>query len=71
MSLTRACLRFGKPLPVIKGIIDRFKENEKNPVRNMFWRTLSDIILILYYLTDHPLYFWGVGFIKMDKKLVD
>lgn len=71
MSLTRKVLRFGKPLPLIKAIIDRFKQHEKSPVRNILLRTLSDIFLSLYFLTDHPLYLQRIGFIKMDKQLVD
>ena len=71
MSLTRAVLRFGKPLPVIKGIIDRFREHEKNPVRCIFWKTVSDLVLIAFYFTDHPLYFHNVGLIPLHKKTVD
>ncbi len=71
MSLTRKVLRFGKPIPLIKTILDRFKEHEKKPVRNIFLRTLSDIFLILYFLTDHPLYFQRIGFVKMEKDLVN
>lgn len=71
MSLTRKVLRFGKPLPLVKGIIDRVAENQKKPVRCFTLRTLSDIFLILYFLTDHPLYFQRIGFVKMDKELVN
>jgi hypothetical protein len=63
MSLTRRVLRFGKPIPVIKDILDRFKEHEKRPVRSIFWKTVSDILLIIYYLSDHPLYFEKIGMI--------
>jgi len=48
---------FGLPIPLIKGIMDRIKEHEKTPQRMIFWRTISDISLALYFLTDHPLYF--------------
>lgn len=71
MSLTRKVLRFGKPLPLVKTIIDRFKAHEKKPVPNLLLRTISDISLIMYFVTDHPLYFQRIGFIKMDKKWVD
>ncbi len=67
MSLTRKVLRFGKPLPLVKAIMDRFKQHQKNPVRNITLRTISDISLILYFLTDHPLYFQRIGLVKMDK----
>ena len=49
----------------------RLKENEKKPQRMVFWRTISDIMLILYFVTDHPLYFQRIGFVKMDKALID
>lgn len=71
MSLTRKVLRFGKPLPLIKAIMDRFKQHQKSPVRNIVLRTLSDISLALYFISDHPLYFQRIGFIKMDKATVD
>ena len=71
MSLTRKVLRFGKPLPLIKGIIDRFKAHEKKPVRNILLRTLADFFLIMYFVSDHPLYFQRIGFVKMDKSWVD
>jgi hypothetical protein len=71
MSLTRKVLRFGKPLSLVKSIMDRIKQHEKSPVRMVFWRTLSDISLILYFLTDHPLYFHKIGLIKLDKKTAD
>eukprot|EP00347_Sterkiella_histriomuscorum_P006108 403354038 len=71
MSMTRKVLRFGKPIPLIKTIIDRFAEHQKKPVR-MFWlRTINDISLILYFLTDHPMYFQKVGLVKMEKDLVN
>lgn len=57
MSLTRKVLRFGKPFPLIKAIIDRFKAHEKKPVRNILLRTISDICLATYFFSDHPLYF--------------
>lgn len=71
MSLTRKVLRFGKPFPLIKAIIDRFKAHEKKPVRNILLRTLSDIFLALYFFSDHPLYFQRIGFIKLDKSWLD
>lgn len=71
MSLTRKVLRFGKPIPLIKSILDRFKEHEKKPVRNILLKTLSDIFLALYFLTDHPLYFQRIGFVKMEKDLLN
>ena len=57
MSLTRKVLRFGKTFPLIKAIYDRFKLHEKKPVRNILLRTISDICLALYYVSDHPMFF--------------
>jgi hypothetical protein len=57
MSLTRKVLRFGCPIPLFLGILNRLKENEKKPQRMVLTRTISDTMLILYFLTDHPLYF--------------
>ena len=37
----------------------------------IFWRTLSDISLIAYFLTDHPLYFQKIGMVNMNKALVN
>jgi Peroxisomal biogenesis factor 11 (PEX11) len=34
-------------------------------------RTISDIALILYFFTDHPLYFNGIGLKAYDKKWID
>jgi len=62
MSVTRNVLRFGKEIPLITGMRDRLKQHEKEPVRMLFWRTLSDFALILYFATDHPLYFNKIGF---------
>ena len=36
----------------------------------IFWRTLSDICLIFYFLTDHPLYFQRIGFTRFDKSFM-
>ena len=37
----------------------------------IFFRTLSDLSLILYFATDHPLYFNNIGFWKYDKKFIE
>ena len=71
MSITRKVLRFGKPLPLIKAIIDRIREHQRKGVKMVFWRTISDLCLIIYFLTDHPLYFQRVGLAKMDKPLLN
>jgi len=66
MSHTRKVLRFGKEIPLITGIRNRLNAHEKTPQRMIFWRTLSDLSLILYFFTDHPLYFQSIGFWKYD-----
>ena len=71
MSTTRKVLRFGKPIPLVKGILDRIKEHEKKPQRMIFWRTISDISLIFYFMTDHPLFFSKIGFSRFDKNFIN
>mmetsp|Transcript_39188 Transcript_39188/g.28334 ORF Transcript_39188/g.28334 Transcript_39188/m.28334 type:complete len:104 (-) Transcript_39188:317-628(-) len=70
MSVTRNVLRFGKEIPLVTGMRDRLKQHEKSPVRMLFWKTLSDFALILYFATDHPLYFNKIGFWKFDKQFI-
>lgn len=71
MSVTRMVLRFGKPFPLIKTILDRFKEHEKRPVRNIFWKTVSNITSFVYFWSDHPIYFHKIGLIKLDPITLD
>ena len=70
MSQTRKVLRFGKEIPLITGIRNRLNAHEKSPQKFIFWRTISDIALILYFATDHPLYFNSIGFWQYDKKFI-
>lgn len=37
----------------------------------IFWRTISDISLMLYFLTDHPLYLNKIGFLRFDKNFIN
>ena len=71
MGMTRKVLRFGKEIPLLVGIRNRLRLHEKDPQRMIFWRTLSDLSLILYFATDHPLYFNNLGFWKYDKKFIE
>ena len=71
MGMTRKILRFGKEIPLLVGIRNRLRLHEKDPQRMIFWRTLSDLSLILYFATDHPLYFNNLGFWKYDKKFIE
>lgn len=71
MSQTRKVMRFGQEIPLIKTIRERLIEHEKKPVRMVFWKTISDISLIAYFFTDHPLYFNQIGFIKYDPKYIE
>lgn len=70
MSQTRKVLRFGKEVPLITGIRNRLIAHEKSPQKMVFWRTISDISLILYFFTDHPLYFNGIGFWKYEANFI-
>ena len=71
MGQTRKVIRFGKELPLIVGIRNRLRLHEKNPQRMIFFQTLSELSLILYFFTDHPLYLNSIGFWKYDKKFIE
>jgi hypothetical protein len=64
MSLTRKVFRFGGEIPTILSIINRFRSHQTKAVKMIFYQTLNDILNVFYLLTDHPLYFIKVGFIK-------
>ena len=70
MSMTRKVLRFGKEIPLITGIRNRLASHEVAPQRMILYRVLSDLILILYFFTDHPLYLHNVGFWKYSKEFM-
>lgn len=36
----------------------------------VFWRTLSDIALTLYFFTDHPMFFNAIGLFQYDPKFI-
>ncbi len=71
MSQTRKVMRFGLEIPLIKGIRERLIQHEKSPVRMIFWKTISDISLILYFFTDHPMYFNQIGLFKYEKNYIE
>ena len=64
MSMTRKVLRFGKEIPLITGIRNKLALHEVSPQRMILYKVLSDLTLILYFFTDHPLYLHNVGFWK-------
>lgn len=68
MSITRKVLRFGRIIPVLNNIRNRFAENDKKPVNMLFTRTMADLCLAIYYLLDHPQYFSTIGFVKFSKE---
>ena len=70
MAITRKVLRFGMPLQHLNGVIKRFKLHEKKPVRMIFWRTVQDLCLSLYFITDHPLYLHKIGLITLKQQQV-
>ena len=60
-GLTRNVLRFGMEIPIIIGIMHRFRQRgEKLAVV----KTLADFCDIVYLLLDHPMYFVKTGFLK-------
>ena len=70
MSMTRKVLRFGKEIPLITGIRNRLATHEVSPQRMILYRVLSDLTLILYFFTDHPLYLHNVGFWKYSPEFM-
>jgi len=57
MSLTRKVLRFGSYIPLIQNMTKRLQDYNPRNKGLVFWRTISDLSLVIYFLTDHPLYF--------------
>lgn len=53
-SLTRKVLRFGYQVPWLIGILRRFREHQKSPVKMILIQTLADIFHICYLTFDHP-----------------
>ena len=69
--MTRKVLRFGAYVPLILQILGRFKGKDQPKSHQMiFWRTVSDLSLVIYFLTDHPLYFQKIGFTKFSKEFI-
>ena len=69
-SHTRKVLRFGKEIPLIVGIRNRLRQHEQKPIRMVEYRTMSDLALMLYFATDHPLYFHSIGLWKYSPGFV-
>lgn len=65
MSSTRKVLRFGKEIPLVTRIADRHKVGNKESIKTL--RSVSDLFLALYFLTDHPLFFHNTGFWKFEQ----
>jgi hypothetical protein len=66
MSATRKVLRWGKALPLAVAVRNRLQDHAKSPVRSVFLKTMDNISLALYFLTDHPMYLQSIGFLKLD-----
>ena len=60
-SLTRNLIRLTKTLPVILGLMKRYENDDHKKDKMSIWRTVSDIMLFLYFITDHPFYFQKIG----------
>lgn len=68
--MTRKILRFGRPLNILKQLLDRLKTHEDKGVRMILFRTLSDIALIFYFLLDHPCYINKIGLYKFESNFI-
>lgn len=63
LSIVRKVLRFGMPVQVIMNIISRSKSKMK------IIKFIRDLFSLLYYATDHLLYFYRVRLISWKKNL--
>lgn len=69
MSLVRMAMRFEKPYPVFKGMMNRCAHKKKEKL--WLLRNLSDFFLILFYVSDHPIFFWKIEMVPFsDESLV-
>ena len=70
MSSARMAMRFEKPYPLLKRIIIRHSSDQPvhfqdhDPLAAL--RTLSDLTLFFFYLSDHPLFFYKLGYLPMS-----
>ena len=67
MVVTRKVLRFGMPLPLLRSVLNRLSGGDKE--RCPFWRTVSEVCRLIYYLLDHPLYLKRIGVLTLSPKV--
>ena len=70
MSFLRMAMRFGKPQNVINNINRRHKVLNRNDIFSIL-KSLSDAVLILYFVTDHPLFLYKLGYLPMSLAMND
>ena len=70
MSFIRMAMRIEKPYPLLKRISNRHN-NTPNHQQFSYLRTMSDISLLIFFMTDHPLFFYKLGYLPMSKGMLD
>ena len=70
MNFLRMAMRFGKPQNLINAINRRHKVLNKNDILSVL-KSLSDAALILFFITDHPLFFYKLGYLPMSLQMND
>ena len=70
MSFVRMAMRFEKPYPLLKRISLRHSSDQpvhfqdQDPLAAL--RTLSDLSLFFFYVSDHPLFLYKLGYLPMS-----
>ena len=70
MSFVRMAMRFEKPYPLLKRISLRHSSDQPvhfqdhDPLAAL--RTLSDLSLFFFYVSDHPLFLYKLGYLPMS-----
>ncbi|TNV75711.1 hypothetical protein FGO68_gene16851 [Halteria grandinella] len=70
MSFLRMAMRFEKPYPMMRGIARRHNSIHRyEPLAIL--RSIGDAFLVLYFLTDHPMFFHRLGYLTYSAKFAD
>lgn len=64
----RNVFRIGLELPVLNDMRKQLGKHQKSSVRNIFMKTLDNIFLSIYYMTDHPMWLHSIGVLKFKDK---
>ena len=70
MSFIRMAMRFEKPYPLIKDIIRLHSTPFLFDPVNLL-KSIGHVFLILYFITDHPMFFHRLGYLTYSAKFAD